>query len=122
MAPVPSSRLRKTALVRVSLAVAAFAVISTFTAARGEDFEAGAAPENSMAGMSIDKALRQNTKRLMSVAGVVGVAVGECSGKPCILVLVTKKTPELRQKIPSVLEGYPVVVEETGPIRPLDRG
>jgi hypothetical protein len=32
---------------------------------------------------------------------------------------VIQKTPELEQKIPRTLEGYPVVIEETGEIRPL---
>jgi hypothetical protein len=77
---------------------------------------------NVMAGMTIDEAVKQHATRLMSVPGVVGVAVSKCDGKPCIRVLVVEKTPELRSKIPSTLEGYPVVLEETGPLRPLDRG
>jgi hypothetical protein len=52
----------------------------------------------------------------MSVAGVVGTAEGECAGKPCILVLVERLTPALRQAIPSELEGIPVEIRETGPI------
>ena len=75
-----------------------------------------------MAATTIEEALKQNADRLMSTPGVVGIAVGECGGKPCIRVLVDRKTAELTKKIPSALEGYPVVVEETGPIRPMDRG
>lgn len=75
-----------------------------------------------MAAATIDEVLKQNADRLMSIPGVVGAAVGECGGKPCIRILVDRKTAELMQKIPSVLEGYPVVVEETGPIGPMDRG
>jgi hypothetical protein len=75
-----------------------------------------------MAATTVEEALKQSAGQLMSVDGVVGVAVGECGGKPCIRVLVVRKTTELMQKIPSILEGYPVVVEETGPIGPVDRG
>jgi hypothetical protein len=75
-----------------------------------------------MAAATIDEVLKQNADRLMSAPGVVAVAVGECAGKPCLKVLVVKKTAEQMKKIPSMLEGYPVVVEETGPIGPMDRG
>ncbi len=75
-----------------------------------------------MAAAAVEEVLKQNAGGLMAVPGVVGVAVGACSGKPCIRVLVARKTPELMQKLPAMLEGYPVVVDETGPIRPFDRG
>jgi hypothetical protein len=32
---------------------------------------------------------------------------------------VIKKTPELNKKIPNIIEGYPVVIEETGKIKAL---
>ena len=64
----------------------------------------------------IAQVLEGHTARLMSVAGVVGTAEGECAGKPCILVLVERLTPALRQAIPSELEGIPVEIRETGPI------
>lgn len=69
---------------------------------------------------SIETALDQHTDRLMSLPGVVGTAIGECNGKPCIQVLVLKKTPALSRRIPRTLEGFPVVVVETGEIRALD--
>jgi hypothetical protein len=73
------------------------------------------------AGMTIEQALNHHTERLMSIPGVVGTAIGECNGRPCIMVLVEKKTPDLMKKIPSSLEGFPVGVEETGVIRPLEK-
>jgi hypothetical protein len=75
-----------------------------------------------MAATTVEEALKNNADRLMSIPGVVGAAVGECGGKPCIRVLVDRKTAELMKIIPSMLEGFPVVVEETGPIGPMDRG
>lgn len=55
----------------------------------------------------------------MAIPGVVGVGIGAVDGKPVIKVLVTQKTPELEKKIPQTLEGYAVVIEETGEIRAL---
>ncbi len=67
----------------------------------------------------IEQVLSEHTNDLMSIPGVIGTAQGIRENRPCIMVLVIKKTPELDQKIPHVLEGYPVVVEETGEIRAL---
>jgi hypothetical protein len=50
---------------------------------------------------------------------VVGTAKGLCDDKPCIKVFVIEKTLELEKKIPDVLEGYQVMIEETGEIRAL---
>jgi hypothetical protein len=65
---------------------------------------------------TVAEVLARHTPRLMSLAGVVGTAEGECAGKPCILVLVERLTPALRQAIPSELEGIPVEIRETGRI------
>ena len=67
----------------------------------------------------IEEVLSKHTDELMSIEGVVGTAQGLCDDKPCIRVFVIKKTPELDQRVPNVLEGYPVEVEETGGIRAL---
>jgi hypothetical protein len=64
--------------------------------------------------------LERHTARLMSLPGVVGTAEGQCAGKPCILVLVERLTPALRQAIPSELEGVRVEVRETGRIEARD--
>jgi hypothetical protein len=75
--------------------------------------------ENTMAVKTIEEVLKKHTGELMSVPGVVGTAQGICDNKPCIKVYVIKKTPELNKKIPDIIEGYPVVIEETGKIRAL---
>jgi hypothetical protein len=103
------------------IAVTLLLVVWGATAARNRA-EPFTGAGNAMAGITIDEAVKQHGSRLMAVPGVVGVAVSQCDGKPCIRVLVVEKTPELVSKMPSTLEGYPVVLEETGPIRPLDRG
>ena len=71
----------------------------------------------------INLVLRDHDKELMAIPGVVGVFVGALGdGKtPCLKVMAERKTPELKRKIPKSLEGYAVVLEETGPIRPLGK-
>lgn len=64
--------------------------------------------------------MEAHVDELMAIAGVVGVAIGALEdGSPCITVLLAEDTPELRGKIPSELEGYPVVINVTGEIKAL---
>jgi hypothetical protein len=72
--------------------------------------------DSSLPPPAVAEVLERHTARLMSVAGVVGTAEGRCAGHPCILVLVERLTPALRQAIPSELEGIPVEIRETGRI------
>lgn len=74
-----------------------------------------------MVAKAIEEVLKQRARELMSIPGVVGAGQGLCEGKPCIKVFVIKKTPELEQKIPETLEGYPVVIEETGEVKALPK-
>lgn len=56
----------------------------------------------------------------MTLPGVVAVGIGLVSGgKTGIVVSVAKNLNEIRSKIPSVVEGIPVEVQETGEIRAL---
>ncbi|HYQ86009.1 MAG TPA: hypothetical protein VES59_02075 [Bacteroidota bacterium] len=76
--------------------------------------------ESSMAQRDINLVKEAHTKELMSVPGVIGVYVGALDdGKPCIGVMVVKKSSALEQRIPGMLEGYPVRIDETGEIKPL---
>jgi hypothetical protein len=104
------------------LAAAALALLGVCGGIEAWQAFEGGASGGLMAATTVEEALKNNVDRLMSLPGVVGAAVGECGGKPCIRLLVVRKTAELMQKIPAMLEGYPVVVEETGPIGPMDRG
>ena len=62
--------------------------------------------------------LAGHTPRLMAISGVVGTYEGALDdGTPCIKVLVVKRTGEHDRLIPSQLEGYRVVIEESGEIR-----
>ena len=68
----------------------------------------------------IGQVLAKHAHILMRIPGVIGAGQGESAGSPCITVLVVQDTPDLRKKIPPTLAGYPVVVQETGPIQALD--
>jgi hypothetical protein len=65
---------------------------------------------------TVAEVLERHTARLMSMPGVAGTAEGRCAGQPCIVVLVERLTPALRQAIPSELEGIPVEIRESGRI------
>jgi hypothetical protein len=77
--------------------------------------------KQSMDGPTIESVLKLHSDSLMAVMGVVGTAIGEDAGKPCIKVYVAKRTIVIETKIPKSLEGYPVVLEETGEIRAQDK-
>jgi hypothetical protein len=70
----------------------------------------------------INDVLRQHDQELMAIPGVVGVAVGLMLDDKtlCLKVLVVSKTESLEKKIPKSIDGYPVVIEESGEIRPLE--
>jgi hypothetical protein len=70
---------------------------------------------------AIDKVLEQHAPELMRLAGVVGVyQSARDDGSPAITVMVLDST--VVSSIPRELDGYPVEVEVSGPIRPLEGG
>jgi hypothetical protein len=104
-------------MIKISVLYAGFVIPFLFSvscASEKPNFRTG---RNSTPEKAIEAVLKERTKELMSIPGVVGTGQGLCDDKPCIKVLVVKETPEVDQKIPRMLEGYPVVIEETGKIR-----
>jgi len=71
---------------------------------------------------TIEAVLAAHTDSLMALPGVVGTAIGLCDGAPCIRVFLADSGAAARRRIPTQLEGYPVKVEVTGPIRPRGPG
>jgi hypothetical protein len=74
--------------------------------------------KKTMPSMKIENILAAHTDSLMSIEGVVGVGIGELKGKPCIKVMLDKKTRRRIKLIPKSLDGFPVVIEETGEFKP----
>ena len=67
---------------------------------------------------SITEVLAAHTAGLMALPDVVGTAESRTEdGRPCVLILVKRMTPGLREQLPAELEGWPVRVEVTGEIR-----
>ena len=69
----------------------------------------------------INAVLAAHDKELMTIPNVVGVYVGVLDdGKTqCLKVMLAKKSAESERAIPRSLEGYQVIAEVTGEIRPL---
>ncbi len=68
-------------------------------------------------GQTIAEAQAQLTELLISLPGVQGTGIGEYEGRPCINVMVVRKTQDLLDRIPTTYERFPVVVIETGELR-----
>jgi len=75
----------------------------------------------SMAERTIEQVLKEKTNEWMTIPGVEGTAIGLFEGKPCITIFASLKEQQLRAEIPSTIEGYPVIIEETGVFRALDQ-
>ena len=69
---------------------------------------------------AIAAVLAEHSPGLIRIPGVTAVAESRgADGRPCVLILVVRLTPELRSRLPRTLEGWPVVIEESGEIRAL---
>ncbi len=75
----------------------------------------------SMSERTIEQVLKDKTDEWMAIPGVEGTAIGLFEGKPCIRIFTSSKPQQIRAKIPSTVEGYPVIIEETGAFRALDQ-
>lgn len=62
----------------------------------------------------IEEAHRLLTNRVISKPGVAGTAIGQKDGKPCIKVYVESRDRKMLDSIPSVFEGFSVIVEGSG--------
>lgn len=69
----------------------------------------------------INVVLAAHDKELLAIPGVIGVYVGTLEDRrtSCLRVMLARKTAESVRKIPRSIEGYPVIMEVTGEIRPL---
>ena len=74
----------------------------------------------SMPERTIEQVQEEHTDDWMAIPGVEGTAIGLFEGKPCIKIFTSSKAQEVRAKIPSMVEGYRVIIEETGAFRALE--
>ncbi len=73
-----------------------------------------------MPARTIEQVLKENSDAWMAIDGVEGTAIGLYRGKPCIKIFTSVEAQELRGRIPPAVEGYPVIIEQTGVFRALD--
>jgi hypothetical protein len=62
--------------------------------------------------------MRQALESAARLLGDVVEGIGEGKtrgGEPCIVVMVSSRTPEVEERIPERIEGVPVELVETGP-------
>ena len=116
MKMIPVSRRTKMSLLSIGFVI--FSLVSISWTSEYSDFSQKGNP---MTTKRIEEVLKEHTQAIMAIPGVVGVGQGLCKKKPCIKVFVIKKTTNLGQRIPDTLDGYPVMVEETGEIEALPR-
>lgn len=77
--------------------------------------------QESMIRKDINTVLSDHDKELLAIPGVVGVYVGLLPDDKtsCLKVMVIKETEDLKRLIPKSIEGYPVLIDESGVIRPM---
>ena len=69
---------------------------------------------------TIEQVQQEHTNAWMAIPGVVGTGIGQCKGKPCILIFTASNPEQVRRAIPSTVDSYPVVIQHTGEIHALD--
>ena len=69
----------------------------------------------------VEQVQNEYTPLWLTIDGVEGTAIGLSKGEPCITVFSSIKADELRTQIPSTVEGYPVIIKETGTFRAIER-
>lgn len=79
------------------------------------------AKEDKVPDQTIQQVLEKYTDQWMKLPDVVGTGIGECDGKPCIKVFVARKSAKVEKAISAMADGYPVVIENTGEFKALDR-
>lgn len=69
----------------------------------------------------VNAVLAAHDQRIMAMPGVAGIYVGllDDGVTQCLKVMLVRRDPKLEQALPRELEGYRVVLEVTGEIRPL---
>jgi hypothetical protein len=74
-----------------------------------------------MPNRSVEQVLQEYTNKWMAIPGVEGTAIGQKRGKPCITVFSSIEPDKLKDVIPPIIDGYPVVIKHTGVFRSLKK-
>ncbi len=63
---------------------------------------------------NIEQVQKEHYRQWMTIPGVESVAIGFMKDKPCIIVFSSIQADELLAKIPSKVDGYQVIIKQTG--------
>ena len=74
-----------------------------------------------MSERAIEEVRQEHSEAWMAMPGVEGTAIGLFEDKPCIIIFSSGKAKALHGLIPSTVEGYTVIIEETGAFRALEK-
>jgi hypothetical protein len=75
--------------------------------------------QNSETRKPITEVLSAHTVEWMKLPGVIGTGETKKDDQPAIMIFVDTLNDELRSKLPTQVDGYSVVIEQSGKIVPL---
>jgi hypothetical protein len=64
----------------------------------------------------ISQVIKEHRTSLLNIPGILGIGQGGPPHTPHITISVRSQIPGILDSIPSTLEGYPVVIQDTGDI------
>jgi len=76
--------------------------------------------ESAVSNRTIEQVQDAHTAEWMNISGIEGTGIGLRDGKPSIIIFSSRAAKELKGMIPATVEGYPVVIEETGTFSTLE--
>jgi hypothetical protein len=96
------------------LASSSIVLMIALSSCTGNGTRTEGVPPEATVERSIEEVQEAFTPQWMDLPGVVGTGIGLCEDQPCIKVFVAGPTQQLEERIPSEVEGYRVVLEQTG--------
>jgi hypothetical protein len=69
---------------------------------------------------SVEQVFDIHRDSLLSIPGVVGAGIAKLDDKPCIMIMVRQKGQYAEGQLPKELDGYKVIIHETGDLKALD--
>ena len=77
--------------------------------------EGSVAPANG----TVMQVLERNRDAIMAMPHVVAVGIGQCDAEPCIKILVSECSDELKTELRNLLENHPYSIEQSKPLQTL---
>lgn len=68
---------------------------------------------------TVMQVLERNRDAIMAMPHVVAVGIGQCAAEPCIKILVSECSDELKSKLRNLLENHAYSIEQSEPLQTL---